>query len=192
MGCRRHSGGLVTTTIVTPNILTATGRYFSFVDPEASEFDIRDIAHALSNTCRFAGHVRSFYSVAQHSDMVSRLVPPEMALAGLLHDAAEAFIGDVTRPLKQLLPEYKTIERRVERAVFRRFGLPETLPPEVKRADMVMLATERRDLMPDNDVFWPILEGVEPLWATLHPQAPAIACANFLHRYEQLTGAAAG
>lgn len=178
--------------IVTPNILTATGRYFSFVDPEASEFDIRDIAHALSNTCRFAGHVRSFYSVAQHSDMVSRLVPPEMALAGLLHDAAEAFIGDVTRPLKQLLPEYKTIERRVERAVFRRFGLPETLPPEVKRADMVMLATERRDLMPDNDVFWPILEGVEPLGATLHPLPPSEACEDFLFRYWQLTGAAAG
>ena len=170
-----------------PDILTASGRYFNFLALENNVFDITEIAHALSNICRFTGHANEFYSVAQHCVMVSHLVPPEDALAGLLHDAAEAFLGDVSRPLKQLLPDYKAIEKLVEADVFRRFGLPSTLPASVKQADLVMLATEQRDLMPPHDDEWPVISHVTPLVETLMPWDNISAKAAFLRRYCQLT-----
>jgi len=172
---------------IPPVILTINGSYFDFMNPEESTFSVEDIAHALSHVCRFAGHTKRFYSVAQHSVLVSLNVPEEYALEGLLHDAAEAFIGDISTPLKQLLPEYKIIEKRIEKAVFNRFGLHEDLPVEVKLADLIMLATEKRDLMVYvDDEAWPMLNNVVPMAKTINPLLPVEAAALFLERYEEI------
>lgn len=170
-----------------PEIQTSSGFYFNFLHPEESPFTIEDIAFALSKLCRFTGHVRSFYSVAQHSVAVSKLVPPEDALAGLLHDASEAFMGDINSPLKQLLPDYRKIERTVEAAILGRFGLPTILAKSVKVADLIMLATEKRDLMPGQiDEHWDIVRGVEPISDIIYPLDWRMAYFSFLDRYREI------
>lgn len=167
-----------------PTILTAAGTEFDLLRPWQSPCDITTIAHALAHLCRFTGHTHRFYSVAQHSVLVSRIVPPEHALAGLLHDAAEAFVGDVATPLKRLLPEYRVIERRVQCALLARFGLPQALPECVAHADLVALRTEQRDLLLSDA--WPASGDVQPLDLPIEPLAPEAARVAFLARFAVL------
>lgn len=171
---------------IRPDILTSSGVYFDFVNPEHNLILIDDIARGLSNTCRFAGQTREFYSVAQHSVMVSMIVPPEHARAGLMHDAAESFIGDVTRPLKALLPDYRALESRVEAAVLHAYGLSLPFADDVKRADLVMLATEQRDLMPAHSDEWTLILDITPLADELVPLDPRSAERLFLDRWAEL------
>lgn len=173
---------------IRPDILTVRGVYFDFFEPQAHAFYIDEIAHALSNICRFGGHTREFYSVAQHSVLVSRIVPAEHALAALLHDAPEAYVGDVMRPLKNLLSDYREIEQRVEAALFADLGIPYPLPDCVKRADLVALATEQRDLMPPHDDEWALIKDITPQSEPIVALPPALAKRAFLDRFDMLIG----
>lgn len=130
-------------------IPTFTGRLVNVLDLKPADVDIRDIAHALSLYCRFTGHSQFHYSVAQHSLLVSRLVPARLALHGLLHDASEAYLGDISRPLKHspTMALYRALEYRTQQVICHRFGLALHEPPEVKAADLVALATEFRDVV---------------------------------------------
>src|SRR5258707_6177159 len=107
---------------VGPSIMLQSGAWFDFVAPHSSPFTIEHIAVGLAHICRYSGQCNGFYSVAEHSLLVSDTAVG-FELEALMHDAAEAFLGDITRPLKQMLPDYKRIEGEVERAIFSRFGI---------------------------------------------------------------------
>jgi uncharacterized protein len=131
-------------------IITYTGLKFYHLAPTADMIDIKDIAHALSMTCRWTGHTPFHYSVAQHSVYASQIVKPEIALPTLMHDASEAYLGDMNRPLKHFTaagPAYLEIEEKVETAIFNKFGIPYPLPEGTKDADTKMLYAEKAQLM---------------------------------------------
>lgn len=164
-------------------ILTWTGKTFRPLRPDPATVDIRDIAHALSLLCRFNGHCREFYSVAEHSVRVSREVPPQDALAGLLHDAAEAYVSDVPRPVKDQLDGFRDREDELLEVIFEALGVAWPLPLSVKRFDDRLLATELRDLMaplPEPLPFEPLAETIEP-WSAQHAEA------LFLARFAELS-----
>lgn len=170
-----------------PSILTIKAKYFPYNAPETYDFDIVEIAHSLARLCRFTGHVDcpGIYSVAQHSVLVSLIVPEPLRVAALLHDSAEAYMGDVNAPLKQLLPDYKAIEKRVERAIFKYFELQWPKPKAIKQADTRLLAAERRDFQPMTREKWEILDGVEPFPATgITPMDPKEAYEYFMYHWE--------
>lgn len=169
-----------------PTIQTISGRYYNLEIPRPSEICLTDIAHALSNLCRFTGHSFQFYSVAQHSVIVSQIVPPDLAFAALLHDAHEAYVGDMSAPLKELLQEYQRVELLAANAVRLRFGVPLKMPEAIKRADLVALATERRDLMLTAGANWDCLAGIDPLPQHITPLGPIQAHGLFLARFRQL------
>lgn len=147
-----------------------SGRMFWPLDPRPEEIDIGDIAHALSMICRFTGHVRRFYSVAQHCVLAARKVEGrEDALWALLHDASEAYLTDLSRPIK-VLPEmgpYREMEKRIMACVCERFDLPLVQPHSVTIADERMLATEKRDLLrgPPWDLPHPPYEDAIASWS---------------------------
>ena len=170
-----------------PTITLASGRLFDFLDPQGSEFTIEDIAHGLAHVCRYAGQCRNFFSVAEHSIIVSETVT-EFAYEALLHDAAEAFIGDVTRPLKQLLPEFKRIEANVQDAIIQRFGMDPGYGKVVKEADLRVLAAEQAQVMAPGCADWAIAAGIEPAPVVVRYLTPLTAKHEFLDCYERYLG----
>lgn len=162
-------------------ILTHTGKRFDLLEPDADMIDPRDICHSLAHLCRF-GHTREFFSVAQHSCIVAELVPEEHKLAALLHDATEAYLGDMTRPLKQWIPDYRGFEDVIWMRVCERFDLAPELPASVHRADLIALATERRDLMPTDPAIWDCLVGIEPMVEIIRPWPAAEARITYHQR----------
>ncbi|KAA0571095.1 metal-dependent phosphohydrolase [Azospirillum sp. Sh1] len=173
-----------------PWVQVASGRAFPVLEPRAELIDIRDIASSLSKVCRFNGHCRTFYSVAQHSVHVSQLCPSEYALWGLLHDAAEAYIGDIVRPVKVALEAIapgvvRSVESNIARVIGERYGLSWPMPRAVHHADAVALATERRDLMSACSDPWMPLP--DPDEAELCPLPAAAAEGLFLAHFHMLT-----
>jgi 5'-deoxynucleotidase YfbR-like HD superfamily hydrolase len=175
---------------------TRSGHQYYPTDPRASEVNITDIAHALGNLCRFGGHCNRFYSVAEHSVLVSRVVPPEFALLGLMHDATEAYVCDVPRPLKRALGKtYAAIEALNWFAIAERFGLALHLPECVHDADNEMLLAEKDALLGTVPAEWTlgIKPHLKPAKVTVLGLAPAEASALFLGRFYELhSGAQAG
>lgn len=137
-----------------PWIQTFTGKKFYPLNPRSEDIDIIDIAHGLSMQCRFGGHCRVFYSVAQHSVLVSKLLPKDLALRGLMHDAAEAYVSDIVRPIKIHLPLFKEMEDKVHRAIAEKFNYDPEITQEILDADNKVLVTERRDLMCQTSEDW--------------------------------------
>jgi len=138
----------------------ASGSYFDLCNPEGSVIGINDIAEALSKICRYGGQCTGFYSVAEHSVHVANLCirdghPKEACLAALLHDATEAYVGDVIKPLKIMLPEYNAIELRIDKAICQRFSIEHgKYSAIIKKYDHEMLFCEKRFLFPDDAEKW--------------------------------------
>lgn len=140
----------------TPSCITVYGgEYFDLLAPEKSDFDIEVIAHSLSRINRFTGHiVPENYSVAEHCVHVSNAVPEKYAFIGLMHDASEAFCGDVSSPLKKELDRYKEIENRVQEEMARYYGYEYPFPKEIHEADKRVYWAERRTVAPGRDGLW--------------------------------------
>jgi hypothetical protein len=164
---------------------TYSGGRFYPIDPRPNEINPEDIAHALSLLCRYGGHVDRFYSVAEHCVLMSRAVTPDHALAALLHDATEAYVVDVPRPLKAYLDCYWTIEDTVWYAIAARFGISTNLPAEVTEADSRILLTERAALMSRAER-WSQDDDYTALPVEIHGWLPDVAEKFYLARLAEL------
>lgn len=168
---------------------TYTGKQYWPIDPRPEDVNIEDIAHALSMLCRFGGHCLKFYSVAEHSVHIARWLYPRhgafVALCGLLHDATEAYVVDVPRPLKPFLSNYKEIEHQNWLAIAASFNLPSKLPSCVKEADFRMLSDEASQNMARCDTEWSTT--TEPLGIELQYWDCEQAELEFLAAFRELS-----
>lgn len=168
-------------------IQTYSGKRINLLDPKVEDICIEDIAQALSMQCRFSGHCKEFYSVAQHSLFVSKMCEPQDALHGLLHDASEAYLVDIPKPLKYSgkFNVYLKFEKKMMKVIYKKFNLSKKEPESVTEADRVMLMTEARDLATKfNPIDW---GKVPPAGFTIKAVNPADAKTLFLNRYNELT-----
>lgn len=180
---------------------TFTGRQVFPLNPNVADIDLEDIAHGLSQICRFTGQTSEFWSVAQHSLLVDMLITAdygeadtEMRLAALLHDATEAYLSDIARPLKLCMPQYKEDEARLESVIAKRFNIAYPWPKAIKMADTVALTIEAYELMPSKGREWNF--DVETLrqGRTIPKElfeSPKVIKVEFLRRVESLLSAKA-
>ena len=167
-------------------VLTFTGERVDLLSPDPKTINILDIAHSLSRQCRFNAHTSQHYSVAQHSVLVSKLCDTQK-LWGLLHDAHEAYLGDIVSPVKQLLgPAFEILESRMQHAVCERFGLTPEVPPEVESADLRVLALEAKELFEVEPEDWGLKCEVPA--RRIYPQNCGVARNRFLGVYKELGG----
>ncbi len=191
MSDSRPSEMITTPMITTPYVSTFSGNRFYPLVPRIDHVTIEDIAHGLAFQCRFNGQTSEFYSVAQHSLVVASLVPTDLRLAALLHDAAEAYLGDMVKPLKVLLPAFAAIEDQVSAIIADAFGIDFSDYAPIKRADLIALATEKRDLMPHSAERWAYLDDIRPLPQRIVTMSPGEAKREFLIEFARLGGVAA-
>lgn len=165
---------------------TYTGKKFYPLDPRVEDIDFVDIAHHLSMICRFGGASMGFYSVAEHCLLLSYEASDENALWALLHDAAEAYVGDMVRPLKMSIPEYCKIEDRVLAVIAEKAGLAgTTIPQEVKNLDTNILLDEKLSVMYSSDNPW-VVDGMTPLGVDIQMLLPIEARSAWLARLNEL------
>lgn len=180
---RKHSEGIharikagqprqIPGVIVPGEIRTFTGVVMNVFEPQPEDVCIEDIAHALSNQCRFSGHTSRFYSVAEHSIRCAEMIDKEHALSALLHDASEAYMVDIPSPLKIAMPEYIEHEAVVMRVIAEKFGFEWPLNHMVKRTDKAMLEMEWKNLMLSDN------------WVTMPPE---YARSRFLELFDKIT-----
>lgn len=173
------------------NIFNTLSRPVFLDNPTVDMISIEDIACSLGNLCRFGGHVRRFYSVAQHSVIAAELLPPRLRLAGLLHDAAEAYVGDVIKPLKIFLGDtYRDVEAKFEKVVCEKFGI--SLSPadheQIKKVDHVLVVAEHESFQLGSMRTWHQFAASHHLDEEMfHAWLPGEAEARFLMAYSKLT-----
>lgn len=179
-----------------PIIETYTGKQFHLFDTSIDDIDIKDISHALGLLCRYNGHTRRFYSVAEHCVMCSYLVPDEFAFDALMHDASEAYLSDIPKPFKSSIGNYQEIEAAMQSRIAEKFGFMAPEPREVKNVDIGILWLEAQELITSKGSWWHpdikeafdkyidvqrLPDGGLPLWS------PAYAQAHFERRFYELT-----
>lgn len=167
-------------------IVTYSGRSVTPLDPKPEQIFAEDFAHALSNLCRFTGHVSKFYSVAEHLCRCHDYADEEFKLWALLHDAPEAYLNDIARPLKvtDAYETYRIAEDSLMEIIAKKYGLEWPEPPEVKVVDNTLLQTEMRDLMPP--ACYKISKlGIDPLKIKISPWLPSKAKREFIGRLRQ-------
>ena len=175
-------------------IETYTGEVFDPLHPKEAAVNIDDIAHALSNQCRFSGHCLWHYSVAQHSFLVSTLLArwdasPLVQMIGLLHDASEAYLVDLPTPLKKhrfFGQSYRAAERPLQKAICNHFSLPTKQPALVDKADAVLLATEVKYLMRSDREYWQKLKEKPDPETVIERWAPEYAKRMFLDLFHNI------
>lgn len=168
-----------------PWIETYTGKRFYFLDPQDNQIDIRDIAHSLAFTCRYTGHSSKFYSVAEHSILVSYLALDP--LGALLHDASEAYITDIASPIKPHLGNYKEMEDKIMQRIAAKFGFQYPLDPDIKDCDSTQLKTEAKHLLRSGGHPWAHMYPTKrPHGITPNCWSPEVAEKKFLERFEEV------
>lgn len=166
-------------------IETNSGKYFRYQENNPENIMIEDVAHSLSQLCRFSGQCNQFYSVAQHSCIVHDYAPSHLKIEGLLHDASEAFISDIPRPVKTIIPEIKELEQIIQMQVAQRFKFSWPFTSQIEILDSQLMLAEAKQLF-TQEVAWTV-EGLDPLNVKInHCWNSKVAKAEFLNRFDLL------